>query len=159
MPSDFDTHAVCAPPQYKYIFKEKKKKKMKGRKPLASGRSHLWSVPCSLRLPSDREPEFEAVRGTGWEELPELNCPKQISNCLVNLHAGLTPSSAPMQMEDQDFHYEEEAGGRPCDFLLVGVSFLQEGYPDFSGGVGLLPTSLWTWFQLSDASQDTKIAT
>jgi hypothetical protein len=80
----------------------RKEKEGEGRRRKEGGKEgrkseNLWpedtaslDVLCSLRLPSDREPEFEAVREL-TRRRSELNCSKQISNSLVDLHAGLTP--------------------------------------------------------------------
>lgn len=139
LPSDFDTHAVwltCVQPSPVQIRFQKEEERMKERKSLARG--HSSGVSCvQLKLPSDREPESEAVRELIGKS-SELNCPKPISNSLVDLHAGLNGRPR--------FSLGGRSWGRTRYFLLVGVSTLQEGYPDIPGGVRISPTLLWTWF-------------
>lgn len=114
---------------------------MRERKSLAREHSHLWRVPYLLRLPSDREPEFESVRElTGKSS--ELNCPKQISNSIMDLHAGLSPQLCMNANGRPRFSPGGRSWVRACDLLVLGVSLLREGYPDFPGGVGISPTLL-----------------
>lgn len=133
------------PPPHKRFFKKKWGRRVKERPALAREHGHLWSVPYSLRLPSDREPEFEAhgelkVMGS------ELNCPKHISNSLVDLHAG--PDLTPQLCRNANGRPRVSLGGRSwgrtCDLLDIGGSLLQGGCSDLPGGFKTSPTLFWT---------------